>query len=122
MHSSNFKEYRRRSIVKSLLWRVIGIIWTWLGAYFIILLIPASYKTASIIATLIVIYHHSTRMIMYYFYERAWTSIPWGKFGEAGESLPGMSVRSRTIWIMGTITAVVFIFTLILYIGQMVKK
>ncbi len=122
MLGSRFKEHRRRSVAKSLIWRVIGVIWTWIGAYFIILLVPPSYRTASIIATLIVIYHHSTRMIMYYFYERIWASISWGKFDETEEFLPGMSVHSRITWIMGTITAVVFIFTLIIYIGQMMKK
>ena len=121
-HGISFKEYRRRTVVKSLVWRFIGVIWTWLGAYFIILLVPPSYKTASIIATLIVIYHHSTRLIMYYFYERIWASILWGKFDGAEGLLPGMSVRGRIIWIMGTITAVVFIFTLALYVGPMLKK
>ena len=121
-HGDSFKEYRRRTVVKSLVWRFIGVIWTWLGAYFIILLLPPSYKTASIIATLIVIYHHSTRLIMYYFYERIWVSIHWGKFDGAEGLLPGMSVRGRIIWIMGAITTVVSIFTLILYVGPMLKK
>ena len=56
-------ESKRRTVVKSLLWRIIGIVWTWVGAYIILIFIPEEYKTAAIIATLIVVYHHSTRMI-----------------------------------------------------------
>ncbi len=72
-------DLKRRSLVKSIIWRIIGIGWTWIGAYFIVLLLPPNLKSASLIATLIVVYHHSTRMIMYYFYERIWSSISWGR-------------------------------------------
>jgi len=72
-------DLKRRSLVKSIIWRIIGICWTWLGAYLIVKLLPANLKSASVIATLIVVYHHSTRMIMYYFYERIWSSISWGR-------------------------------------------
>jgi len=75
-------ELKRRTVIKSLLWRIIGVVWTWIGAYFIILVIPPSVKNAPVIATLIVVYHHSTRMVMYYFYERIWASISWGKCGK----------------------------------------
>ena len=61
-------ESKRRTLVKSLLWRLIGIVWTWIGAYLILLFIPEKYESAAIVATLIVLYHHSTRLIMYYFY------------------------------------------------------
>ena len=73
------KELKRRSVVKTLVWRIIGIVWTWVGAYFILIRIPPSYETAAMVATLIVVYHHSTRMVMYYFYERLWASIAWGR-------------------------------------------
>ena len=72
-------ESRRRSIAKSLLWRLIGIVWTWVGAYFILLLMPQKFRNASLMATAIVLYHHLTRMIMYYFYERLWNKIRWGR-------------------------------------------
>ena len=72
-------ELKRRSLLKSIIWRVIGIAWTWIGTYFIVLLLPPNLKNAPVIATLIVVYHHSTRMIMYYFYERIWADISWGR-------------------------------------------
>lgn len=109
-----YKESKRRTIVKSLLWRIIGVIWTWLGAYFIILLIPKSMKKASIIATLIVIYHHSTRLIMYYFYERIWATINWGIFGP-DDIEETISIKGKLSWTFGTIFSVTFIMWLILF-------
>ena len=79
MKKDGFKELHRRSLVKALLWRIIGVIWTWIGAYVILMFVPPSKQSAAFIATLIVFYHHSTRMIMYYAYERVWASIGWGR-------------------------------------------
>ncbi|NOR76740.1 MAG: DUF2061 domain-containing protein [Draconibacterium sp.] len=110
-------ESKRRTIVKSLLWRFIGIVWTWLGAYAILLLIPPSYKTAAIIATLIVIYHHSTRLIMYYFYERIWASLSWGRTG----TLKSMSKVEKILWIIGVIVSFSIIIFLIIYITPLIK-
>jgi hypothetical protein len=108
-------ETKRRTVVKSLLWRVIGVIWTWLGAYFIILLIPENMKKASIIATLIVIYHHSTRLVMYYFYERIWATINWGKIGFDDIEKP-MSMKKKLYWTSGTIFSITAIMCLILFL------
>jgi len=79
MNNLTTLELRRRSIAKSLLWRFIGIVWTWAGAYFILLLTPQRFRSASLMATAIVVYHHLTRMIMYYVYERVWSHICWGR-------------------------------------------
>ena len=73
------KELKKRSLTKTVIWRIIGVIWTWVGTYLIIFFLPEKFQKASIIATVIVVYHHSTRMVMYYFYERIWNSIAWGK-------------------------------------------
>ena len=51
MSNEKRTELRRRSLVKSLLWRVIGVLWTWIGAYIILLLIPPSRTSAALIAT-----------------------------------------------------------------------
>jgi len=115
-------ELKRRTIVKSLAWRFIGIIWTWGGAYLILLFVPDKYASAAMIATLIVIYHHSTRMVMYYFYERLWASIGWGKVTGNREAVPSMSGRSRIMWVSATLTTVAIIFTLILMVSPMVSK
>ena len=110
MASPRTKELRRRSLVKSLLWRVIGVVWTWVGAYFILLLVPPSHRSAALIATLIVVYHHSTRMIMYYAYERLWASVAWGH-----DAVPvPMSRREKLLWSIGTMVALALIFFLLL--------
>jgi uncharacterized membrane protein len=112
------QESKRRSLIKSILWRVVGIVWTWIGAYFIMLLVPPTYKTAAVIATLIVVYHHSTRMVMYYFYERWWNSISWGK---AGDTTP-MKRRDVIIWAVGIVLSLLFIFFLILYVAPLLNE
>ena len=72
-------ESRKRTLVKTILWRLIGIVWTWIGAYLILMLTPDRYRSAALVSTLIVVFHHGTRMAMYYGYERAWNAIAWGK-------------------------------------------
>ncbi len=120
MKNNKTTEYKRRSIVKSLLWRFIGIIWTWVGAYVIILLVPKQFKTAAWLATLIVIYHHSTRMIMYYFYERMWSCVSWGRIGSDADCFP-MSLREKIIWATTTVTIIVLIFYLLIVVTPMIK-
>ena len=111
------KELRRRSLVKSLLWRIIGIVWTWVGAYIILLLVPPTHRPAILIATLIVIYHHSTRMVMYYVYERIWASVSWGR------STPAltMSWKEKILWLVGTAMALGLIFFLLLVVTPKIK-
>ncbi|MDY6972685.1 MAG: DUF2061 domain-containing protein [Thermodesulfobacteriota bacterium] len=114
---SNVKELHRRSLVKSLLWRVIGVVWTWIGAYIILLFVPPSRKSAAFIATLIVVYHHSTRMIMYYAYERIWGSVKWGRNGTPRP----MSAKEKILWTAGTFAALIFIFFLLLEVHPKIK-
>ena len=122
MAVSETTELRRRTIVKSLVWRLIGVVWTWIGAYFIILIVPPTANNAPVIATLIVVYHHSTRMVMYYIYERYWTGVSWGKYDPQTSTFQPMSRRDRITWAMGTIIAIVLTFLLIVYVGPLVKK
>jgi uncharacterized membrane protein len=116
--NQRFKELRRRSLIKALLWRIIGIVWTWVGAYVIILFIPPSHRTAALIATLIVVYHHSTRMVMYYIYERIWASVSWGR------DLPPrkMSMKEKWLWSVGTAVALGLIFFLLLEVNPKIKE
>ena len=72
-------ETRQRSFAKAALWRIIGIAWTWIGAYLILGWLPEGYRSAGLAATLIVVYHHSTRMLVYYAYERMWDRVRWGR-------------------------------------------
>jgi len=117
MRNSRFSELRRRSLVKSLLWRVIGVVWTWIGAYIIILFIPPAHRTAALIATLIVVYHHSTRMVMYYAYERIWASVSWGR-----DVAPSrMSKKEKLLWSAGTAAALALVFFLLLVVHPKIK-
>ena len=120
MSNNKAMEYKRRSVVKSLLWRFIGIIWTWIGAYLIISLVPKQFQTAAWLATIIVIYHHSTRMIMYYFYERVWSCVSWGRIGTGTDCSP-MSVRERIIWTTTIAVTIAFIFYLLIVVTPNIK-
>jgi hypothetical protein len=104
-------------LVKSLLWRLIGILWTWIGAYIILLLVPPSKSSAALIAMLIVVYHHSTRMVMYYAYERIWASVSWGR----DEPARPMSRRDWVAWTVGGITAIALVFYLIIFVSPKIK-
>lgn len=110
-------ELRRRSLVKSLLWRLIGVVWTWVGAYLILLLIPPSRRSAALIATVIVAYHHSTRMIMYYAYERIWASVSWGR----GAPTRPMSSKEKLAWAVGTAVTLGLIFFLLIRVTPKIK-
>lgn len=115
-------ELRRRTITKSLLWRLIGIIWTWIGAYFILLLTPQKFRSASLMATAIVIYHHSTRMIMYYLYERIWSNVRWGRVDKDKLETVAISPKGKLIWAFAVIAALALILFLILYVNPLIKK
>ena len=115
-------ELRRRTITKSLIWRLIGIVWTWVGAYFILLLTPQRFRSASLMATAIVVYHHSTRMIMYYFYERIWSNILWGRVNEDKLETVAISPKRKLIWIFVVTLVLALIFFLILYVNPLMKK
>ena len=115
-------ELRRRTITKSLIWRLIGIVWTWIGAYFILLLTPERFKTASLMATAIVVYHHSTRMVMYYLYERVWNRIRWGRVDEDKLETAAISTKQKLIWIFVVMITLAVICFLILYVNPLMKK
>lgn len=64
-------ETHKRSIVKSLTWRVIGVVLLAGIAYYV----THDWKEMSVIT----IIFHSVRMVLYYFHERLWLRINWGK-------------------------------------------
>jgi uncharacterized membrane protein len=114
-------EIRRRSIVKALIWRLIGIVWTWIGAYLILLFTPEKYSKASIVASLIVIYHHSTRMVMYYFYERIWSVVKWGKISNQKSKQQPFTRPAKLGWLIAVMLSLAVIFFLILYVLPKIK-
>ena len=68
------KEKAYRSVVKTISWRVLGTIDTMVISY----LITGSLVMAASIGSIEVV----TKMVLYYFHERAWNKIPFGKTKE----------------------------------------
>lgn len=62
---------KKRSWVKSIIWRVIGIVLLGAISYFI----TGNWKEMTIITVLF----HGIRVVMYYYHERVWELISWGR-------------------------------------------
>lgn len=60
-----------RSVVKALSWRVVGTLDTMIVSYFVV----SDVKTASMIAGVDFV----TKMVLYFFHERLWNTIKWGR-------------------------------------------
>lgn len=65
------RDTRKRAWVKSFLWRAIGIVILGLISW----LVTDSWKEMSMITVLF----HGIRVILYYFHERVWDKIEWGR-------------------------------------------
>ena len=64
------RETRKRSIAKSIIWRLICIIVSILTSYFL----TAKWDVAVAIGSI----YNVITMILYYFHERTWNRIKWG--------------------------------------------
>ena len=64
-------EMRKRSLLKSLTWRVIGII--------ILGIITWFYTRDWTQVIMITVSSHAIRFVLYYFHERWWNQVKWGK-------------------------------------------
>lgn len=73
-------ETHTRAWVKSIVWRILGIVI--LGA--ISWLVTHNWKEMTIITVIF----HVVRVILYYFHERVWERIPWGRIKHPLSSLP----------------------------------
>ena len=71
---------KKRSLAKSLVWRLIGIALLGLIAY----LVTDDWKEMSLITILF----HGIRLVLYYYHERAWERISWGRLKHPLASLP----------------------------------
>jgi len=114
-------ETKRRTLVKTVAWRVIGIVWTWIGAYLILLFAPKRYQTAAVLSTFIVAFHHSTRMAMYYGYERVWAGVAWGRCEAEGPLAGDIAWPARLAWTAVAIAVIVLILAIVLYVTPLVK-
>jgi uncharacterized membrane protein len=71
---------RKRSWTKSIVWRLIGILLLGLIAYLI---------TGDLAEmTLITLLFHSIRLVLYYYHERAWERISWGRVKHPLATIP----------------------------------
>ncbi len=66
------KEKRTRSLAKTLSWRILASLDTFLISW----LVSGKISIGVTIATIEVI----TKLALYYFHERAWDKVKWGKF------------------------------------------
>jgi len=114
-------ETRRRTLVKTVSWRLIGIGWTWVGAYLILLFAPERYRSAAVISTLIVAFHHSTRMVMYYGYERLWAGVTWGRCEEGSPLASDIPWTTKFAWTTAIIAAIMMLLVIVLYVAPLVK-
>jgi len=71
---------KKRSWAKSITWRVIGILLLGSISY----LITGSWKEMTTITALF----HGIRVIMYYYHERVWECVSWGKLKHPLAELP----------------------------------
>lgn len=73
-------ETRTRAWIKSFVWRILGIVVLGTIAW----LVTHSWKEM----TTITIIFHGVRVILYYFHERVWERIHWGRIKHPLNSLP----------------------------------
>lgn len=64
-------ETRKRSLTRSVVWRIIGIVFLALVTYL--------YTGDLITTTLVTVLHHGTFIVVYYLHERFWLKIRWLK-------------------------------------------
>lgn len=73
-------ESHTRAWVKSIVWRMLGIVVLGVISW----LVTHSWKDV----TIITIIFHGVRVILYYFHERVWDRISWGRIKHPLSSLP----------------------------------
>lgn len=71
---------RKRSWVKSITWRLVGVVLLGLVSY----LITKDWKAM----TKITVLFHGIRVILYYYHERIWQRVSWGKLRHPLADLP----------------------------------
>ena len=73
-------ETKKRSWAKSVTWRLFGIVLLGLISF----LITKDWKQMTVITALF----HGIRLVLYYYHERIWQRISWGKIKHPLEELP----------------------------------
>ena len=86
-------ETNTRSLAKAVSWRMTGTIDTFIVSYFV----TGELALAGSIASLEVI----TKIILYWFHERVWTRIRWGKFANPTTNPAGFDWQKPTVQMLG---------------------
>ena len=76
-------EARKRSVVKSIVWRIICIV----VSIFTTLLLTGSWDLAVAVGTV----YNAITMVLYYFHERIWNRIEWGRSSKIQDKTLGES-------------------------------
>ena len=70
-------EAHSRSLIKAISWRVLGSIDTFIISYFVTGKLVFAASIASVETV--------TKVVLFYFHERAWAAVPWGRADKAPE-------------------------------------
>jgi len=105
---------RKRHIAKSITWRIIGSVDTWIIGYILIRFFGAESidakefeinQKAALAASYIAILELITKTILYYFHERIWSSIRWIKKQQVRHIIKTISWR-----LVGAIDTILLVF------------
>ena len=70
---------RSRSLIKAVTWRMVGSIDTFVLSFVIQLIFGMDMHKSAKVAISVAAVETITKIILYYFHERAWARVPWGR-------------------------------------------
>ena len=102
---------RRRHIAKTLTWRIIGTLDTWLISYILIYYIGETPEKATEAASYIAGLELITKTILYYIHERAWCSLSFGFTARVRHIIKTVSWR-----LIGAIDTILLVFVVYFFL------
>ena len=78
---------RSRSLVKAITWRMLGSIDTFIISFVVATLFHSPMRHAASIAGSIAMTETVTKIFLFYFHERIWARVPWGRADVVVEDL-----------------------------------
>ena len=70
---------RSRSLIKAVTWRMVGSIDTFVLSFVIQMIFGMDLHKSAKVAISVAAVETITKIILYYFHERAWARVPWGR-------------------------------------------
>jgi uncharacterized membrane protein len=77
---------RSRSLVKAVTWRMVGSVDTFIVSFIVATLFHRPMGNAASIAVSIASVETVTKVVLFYFHERAWARVPWGRADKVVEA------------------------------------